>query len=83
MHVTVANFGPMCLGFIPLEEHGGALVAALIVGVAIQESMRLGFWMLHRYSPNHHRHTGVLTVIKRCQDTHDAAAYLNYTFVLT
>lgn len=36
-------------GFVPLESHAGALVAALLVGVAVQEAMRLGCWALHRY----------------------------------
>lgn len=36
-------------GFVPLESHAGALAAALLVGVAVQEAMRLGCWALHRY----------------------------------
>ncbi|EIE26907.1 Aph-1, partial [Coccomyxa subellipsoidea C-169] len=35
-------------GFVPLENHTGALAAALLVGVAVQEAMRLGCWQLHR-----------------------------------
>lgn len=35
-------------GFVPLESHAGALAAALLVGVAVQEVMRLGCWALHR-----------------------------------
>ena len=35
-------------GFDPLDAHTSALLAALVVGVAIQEAMRVGAWVMHR-----------------------------------
>lgn len=31
-----------------MEDHAGALAAALMVGVIVQEAMRFGCWELHR-----------------------------------
>ncbi|KAK9826813.1 hypothetical protein WJX81_003457 [Elliptochloris bilobata] len=35
-------------GFVPLAEHRGALSAALVVGVAMQEATRYCAWLAHR-----------------------------------
>ena len=37
-------------GFDPLDAHTSALLAALVVGVAVQEAMRVGAWVMHRCS---------------------------------
>ena len=39
-------------GFVPLAEHRGALGAALVVGVAVQEATRLCAWLAHRCAPH-------------------------------
>ena len=58
---------------MPLAEHRGALGAALVVGVAVQEATRLCAWLAHRCAPHCRagRETSrscVQTQGRRCKD---------------
>ena len=71
---VMASRARLCgAGFVPLAEHRGALGAALVVGVAVQEATRLCAWLAHRCAPHCRAwretiRSYVQTRARRCKD---------------